>query len=126
MPKMPSTLKRSSQKAQHLYATVLDNAEKQYGTGERAARTALAALKHSFEKVGDRWVEKPARGPSDPRSKQASTSAKRQGRGKTYGGVDGIGNTRAELYRRAQALRIARRSSMNKDELAQAIARRQH
>jgi hypothetical protein len=126
MPKMPSTLKRSSQKAQHLYATVLDSAEKQYGPGERASRTALAALKHSFEKVGDRWVEKSARGPSDPRSQQASTSAKRQGRGQTYGGVDGIENTRAELYRRAQSLRIAGRSSMNKAELAQAIARRQH
>lgn len=126
MPRMPSTLKRSSQKAQHLYATVLDNAEKQYGPGERASRTAVAALKHSFEKVGDRWVEKSARAPSDPRSKQASASAKRKGRGKTYGGVDGIGNTRAELYGRAQALGISGRSAMNKAELAQAIGRRQH
>lgn len=126
MPKMPNTLKRSSQQAQHLYATVLDNAEKQYGPGERASRTALAALKHSFEKMGDRWVKKARSGPSDPRSKQATSAAKRQDRGDTYGGVDAIGHTRAELYRRAQTLGIAGRSRMNKAALAQAIARSQH
>jgi len=125
MPKMPSTLKRSPQKAQHLYATVLEQAEKQYGPGERASRTAMAALKHSFEKVDDHWEAKRHRGPSDPRSQRRSTAAKRQGRGETYGGVDGIGNTRAALYERASKLGIRGRSSMNKAELAQAIAAHQ-
>ena len=107
MPRMPDTLKRSPSRARRLYATVLDSAEKQYGSGERASRTAMAALKHSFEKVGDHW------------------EAKRQGRGKTYGGVDAIGNSRAALYERARSLKISGRSNMSKDELAQAIARRQ-
>lgn len=126
MPRMPSTLKRSSERAQHLYATVLKNAEKQYGPGERASRTAMAALKHSFEKVGDRWVAKRRPGPSDPRSQQRSTAAKRQGRGETYGGVDGVGQSRTVLYARARALGIRGRSTMNKAELARAIARAQH
>lgn len=126
MPRMPRTLKRSSERAQHLYATVLENAEKQYGPGERASRTAMAALKHSFEKVGDRWVAKRRRGPSDPRSQQRSSAAKRQGRGETYGGVDGIGQSRAALYARARSLGIRGRSTMNKAGLARAIARAQH
>ena len=126
MPRMPSTLKRSSTRAQRLYVTVLENAEQQYGPGERASRTAMAALKHSFEKVGDHWVAKRHPGPSDPRSQQRSSAAKRQGRGETYGGVDGIGQTRAVLYARARSLDIPGRSAMNKAELARAIARAQH
>lgn len=125
MPRMPDTLKRSPERARHLYATVLENAEKQYGPGERASRTAMAALKHSFEKVGDHWEAKRRRGPSDPRSQQTSSKAKRQGKGETYGGVDAIGNTRSALYERARALRIPGRSSMNKAELARAIAAQQ-
>ncbi|MDE2598443.1 MAG: ChaB family protein [Rhodocyclaceae bacterium] len=126
MPRMPSTLKRSSVRAQHLYATVLQHAEKEYGPGERAARTAMAALKHSFEKVGDRWLAKRRPGPSDPRSQQKSSAAKRSGKGATYGGVDGVGQSRAALYGRAAALGIRGRSTMNKAALAKAIAKHQH
>ncbi|HWT54960.1 MAG TPA: ChaB family protein [Rhodocyclaceae bacterium] len=125
MPRMPDTLKRSSGRARKLYATVLDSAEKQYGAGERASRTAMAALKHSFEKIGDHWEAKSRPGPSDPRSQQKSGAAKRQGRGETYGGVDAVGNSRAALYRRARALNIKGRSTMNKAELARAIAQHQ-
>jgi ChaB len=42
-----------------------DSAVAQYGAGERAHRTAFAALKHSFEKVGDYWEPKKTTGPSD-------------------------------------------------------------
>lgn len=125
MPKMPRTLKLSSSHAQHLYAKVLENAEKEYGPGERASRTAMAALKHSFEKVGDHWEAKPHSGPSDPRSQQGSSAAKRQGKGETYSGVDAIGNSRTALYARAKALNIPGRSTMNKSELAHAIAGKQ-
>jgi hypothetical protein len=125
MPRIPDTLKRSPAQARHLYSTVLENAEKQYGSGERASRTAMAALKHSFEKIGDHWEAKSKRGPSDSRSQQASTSAKRRGKGNTYGGVDAIGNSRATLYARAKSLGISGRSRMNKAELANAIAAHQ-
>jgi hypothetical protein len=121
---LPGTLQRSSAKARRTYAKTLANAEREYGRGERASRTAIAALKHSFEKVGDHWEEKAHRGPSDPR---AAMSARGEGRnrGESFGGVDFHGHTRQELYRRARDLNIRGRSSMNKAELARAIARRQ-
>ena len=121
---VPETIKRSPAKAQRTYAKTKQRAEEEYGTGERAARTAIAALKHSFEKVGDHWEPKKHRGPSDPRSK-LSTAEKRQGKGESFGGVDYEGHTREELYARAKELGIPRRSYMNKKELARAIAKKQ-
>lgn len=122
---LPSTLRRSSAKAKRTFAKVHDRAAEQYGEGERAHRAAYAALKHTHERKGDRWVAKGEKGPSDPRSKQPSTSAKRAGRGETFGGVDVEHNTKQELYARARRLGIEGRSSMSKRELARAIAKRQ-
>jgi hypothetical protein len=51
---MPSTIKRSPPKARRTWAKTHDNAVREYGEGERAHRTAFAALKHAFEKQGDR------------------------------------------------------------------------
>lgn len=121
---LPDTLRRSSGKAQRTFAKAHDAAAEEYGEGERAHRTAYAALKHTHEKVGDRWRRKDEPGPSDPRSKR-STPAKRRGEGETFGGVDVEGNTKAELYERAKELEIEGRSTMSKDELARAIARKQ-
>lgn len=67
---LPSTLQRSSAKAQRTWAKAHDSAAEEYGDGERAHRVAYSALKHSFEKKGDRWVAKDSKGPSDPRKKQ--------------------------------------------------------
>jgi hypothetical protein len=123
---MPKTIQRSPKKARETYEKVLENAEEQYGEGERAHRTAFAALKHSFEKVGDRWEPKAERGPSDPRSAlPRGSKAKRRGRGETFGGVDYFGHTKAELYERARALGIRGRSAMDKKELARAIGEKQ-
>ena len=121
---MPSTLKRSSPKAQRTYAKTLLAAEREYGSGERAGRAAYASLKHSFEKVGDRWEAKAQKGPSDPRAAKSGPAA-RAGRGESLGGVDYSGHSRAELYERAKALGVTGRSSMDKMELARAIARKQ-
>jgi cation transport regulator ChaB len=121
---LPDTLKRSPAKAQRTFAEAHDSAVEQYGEGERAHRTAYAALKHSYEKVGDRWQAKDEKGPSDPRSKR-STPEKRRGVGETYGGVDAEGNTKQELYERAKGLGIEGRSRMSKRELARAIGKRQ-
>ena len=46
---MPSTILRSPKKAQRTWAKAHDSAVETYGEGERAHRTAYAALKHSFE-----------------------------------------------------------------------------
>ena len=120
---LPGTIERSPQKAQDTYRETLVSAIEQYGDGERAHRTALASLKHSFEKVGDHWEEKDHKGPSDERAE----SDNRDGgnRGRSGGGVDVEGHTKAELYDRAKALDVQGRSTMDKYELAQAIARAQ-
>lgn len=120
---IPDTLKRSPAKAQRTYRKVHDNAVEEYGEGERAHRTAMAALKHSFEKVGDHWEPKDRKGPSDP--KDRSPSARRRRTGPTYGGVDVVGHTKDELYERARRLGVPGRSTMTKTELATAIARAQ-
>jgi ChaB len=122
--KLPSTLKRSPAKAQRTWIKTHDHAVKEYGEGERAHRTAFAALKHSFEKKGDRWVAKDHKGPSDPHAGRSGRAA-RDKRGETFGGVDVLGTSKEELYRRAQKLGVNGRSKMDKKELARAIARKQ-
>jgi cation transport regulator ChaB len=121
---LPGTIQRSPAKAQRTYAKAHDSAVKEYGEGERAHRTALAALKHSFQKVGDHWEPKDHKGPSDAQAAKSGAAARR-GTTKTAGGVDEFGSSKEELYRRATKLGVKGRSSMNKDELARAIARKQ-
>jgi hypothetical protein len=121
---MPGTIRRSPAKAQRTWAKTHDTAVREYGEGERAHRTAYSALKHSFEKRGDRWAPKQSKGPSDPRAKKGASEARR-GKGETFGGVDYYGSTKEELYERAKKLDIAGRSNMSKKELARAIARKQ-
>ena len=119
---LPGTLKRSPKKAQKTFAKAHDSAADQYGDGERAHRVAFSALKHTHEKVGDHWEPKDEKGPSDPRAKNPRA---RENEGKTYGGVDFYGNSKKDLYERAQKLGIKGRSSMSKEELAEAISKKQ-
>lgn len=119
---LPSTLRRSPKKAQDTWSEAHDSAVKTYGEGERAHRTAFAALKHSFEKVGDHWEPKATKGPSDPQAARGGRGA-RSSRGRTYGGVDVEGRTKQELLDLARRLGVRGRSSMTKDELGRAIAR---
>ena len=120
---MPATLKRSPAKAQRTWSKAHDSAVETYGEGERAHRTAFSALKHSFEKVGDRWQPKKKKGPSDPQAAKGGKEARKGG--KTFGGVDVAGNSRQTLYERAKSLGVKGRSKMSKEELAEAIARKQ-
>jgi cation transport regulator ChaB len=124
LEEMPSTLERSPAKAQATWAKTHDSAVETYGEGERAHRTAFSAVKHSYEKVGDHWEPKDSKGPSDPQAAKGGKEA-RKGKAKTYGGVDVIGNSKRELYRRAQKLGIPGRSSMSKEQLAEAISKKQ-
>ena len=120
---LPGTLKRSPEKAQRTWIETHDSAVETYGDGERAHRTAFAAVKHSFEKVGDHWEAKDEKGPSDPHAGKSGDAARRGG--ETFGGVDVLGNTKADLYRRARRAGIKGRSKMSKEELARAIARKE-
>ena len=114
---LPSTLQRSPDKAQRTFAKTYDSAAETYGDGERAARTAYAAVKHSFEKVGDHWEPKDEKGPSDARAAGgADTPAE------TAGGVD-ANASKKHLYELASRLDVPGRSKMSKDELVQAISK---
>jgi cation transport regulator ChaB len=111
---LPGTLERSPKKAQRTFAKAHDAAAEQYGEGERAHRTAYAAVKRRFEKVGDHWAQKERKGPSDE-------SAETPGRkGRTAGGVD-TNASKAHLYDIAKRLDVEGRSTMSKDELVDAI-----
>jgi len=120
---VPSTVRRSGEYAQHTWSQVHDSAVESYGEGERAHRTAFAALKHTHEKVGDHWEPKPdgRKGPSDPRALDPH-AAEREG-GTSTGGVDVVGHTKAELLERAKELDVKGRSRMTKLELGEAIKR---
>ncbi len=116
---LPSTLGRSSRKAQRTWEKTHDSAVETYGEGERAHRTAYASLKHSFEKVGDHWEEKESKGPSDPQAAQGGRRARTRPK-QTAEGVD-ANASKKHLYELASRLEIRGRSRMSKEELVEAI-----
>ena len=113
---LPETLQRSNEKAQRTFSKAYDSAMEQYNDEERAHRTAYDALKHTHEKVGDRWEPKSrASGPSDDQSAGGQDTNR-----ETAGGVD-ANATKEHLYDQAQELDISGRSKMDKDELVEAL-----
>ena len=112
---LPSTLRRSPKKAQETWAATHDSAVESYGEGERAHRTAFASLKHSFEKVGDHWEPKDAKGPSDDQA--AGGGATRR---PTAEGVD-ANASKEHLLGLAKRLGVRGRSRMTKAELVEAL-----
>ena len=114
---LPSTIKRSPHHAQEIWIEAHDSAVESYGEGERAHRTAFAALKHKYEKVGDHWEEKEHAGPSDARA-----AGGRDTPADTKGGVD-ANASKAHLLELARRLQVTGRSSMTKRELVDAIQR---
>lgn len=114
---LPATLKRSESKAQRTFTKAYDSAMKQYQDEQRAHQVAYDALKHTYEKVGDRWEPKEESGPSDPQSAGGKDTNR-----PTAGGVN-ANATKEHLYQQAQKLDIAGRSSMTKGELVEALER---
>jgi len=113
---LPSTLQRSGEKAQDTFAKAHDSALKSYQGDERAAnQVGFSALKHSHEKVGDRWEPKTKKGPSD-----AQAAGGRNTNRPTAGGVD-ANASKKHLYQQATRLDIPGRSKMTKDELVKAL-----
>jgi cation transport regulator ChaB len=115
---LPSTLARSPEKAQRTWVETHDSAVEEYGEGERAHRTAFAAVKHSFEKVGDHWEAKDHKGPSDQQAARKGRSARRGGG--TAGGVD-ANASKKHLMELARRLDVPGRSTMNKGQLVEAL-----
>jgi cation transport regulator ChaB len=113
---LPSTLRRSSGKAQRTFAKAHDSAAEQYGSEERAHRVAYAAVKHSFEKVGDHWEAKEQQGPSDKHAERGGLHNPLP----TAEGVD-ANASKKHLLEIARRLDIRGRSTMTKSELVDAI-----
>jgi cation transport regulator ChaB len=116
---LPSTLQRSPKKAQRTFAKAHDSAIGEYGDEKRANQVAWAAVKHSFEKVGDHWERKAGgkRGPSD-----AQATGGRDTDRETRGGVD-ANATKDHLLKLAKKLDISGRTTMKKKQLVEAIQR---
>lgn len=113
---LPDTLIKSDEKAQRTFAKAYDSAMDEYHDEERAHRTAYDALKHTHEKVGDRWEPKSGdSGPSDAQSEGGKNTNR-----ETAGGVD-ANASKEHLYEQAQKLDITGRSDMDKDELVEAL-----
>jgi cation transport regulator ChaB len=114
---LPSTLRRSPKKAQRTFAKAHDSAADEYGDQRRANQVAWAAVKHSFEKVGDRWApkDKGRKGPSD-----AQAAGGRNTNRKTKGGVDASA-PKGHLLELAKKLGISGRSKMKKKQLVDAV-----
>jgi cation transport regulator ChaB len=112
---IPSTLERSDEKAQRTFAKAHDSAAEEYGDEQRANRVAWAAVKHTHEKVGDHWEPKDSNGPSDPQAEGGAETDR-----ETKGGVD-ANATKEHLMDVAKRLDVPGRSSMNKDELVDAV-----
>lgn len=114
---LPSTLRRSPKKAQRTFTKAHDAAAEEYGDAERAHRVAYAAVKHSFEKVGDHWEPKDSPGPSDAQAEGGAGTDR-----PTAGGVD-ANASKAHLLELARRLDVRGRSRMRKAELVDAIDR---
>jgi cation transport regulator ChaB len=114
---LPSTVARSEAKAQRTFAKAHDSAAEEYGDGERAHRVAYAALKHTYEKVGDHWERKARAGPSDAQAAGGVDTDEA-----TAGGVD-ANASKAHLQDLARRLDVSGRSRMTKAELVEAIGR---
>ncbi len=114
---LPSTLQRSTKKAQRTFTKAYDAAADQYGSAKRANQVAWAAVKHSFEKVGDHWENKEGgkKGPSDAQAAGGKNTNR-----KTAGGVD-ANATKDHLLKLAKKLDVSGRSKMKKKELVDAI-----
>ena len=117
LSELPSTLRRSPKKAQRTYLKTLESAANEYGDGERAHRTAFAAVKHAFEKVGDHWEKKEGgkKGPSDAQAAGGKNTNRT-----TKGGVD-ANATKAHLLTLAKKLGVPGRSKMKKKQLVDAV-----
>lgn len=112
---LPSTLKKADPKAQRTFAKAYDSAMEEYDDEKRAHQVAYDALKHTHEKVGDRWEPKESSGPSDAQSAGGKDTNRR-----TAGGVD-ANASKDHLYEEAKKLSISGRSTMTKKQLVDAL-----
>jgi cation transport regulator ChaB len=103
---IPSTILRSEKHAQRVWKKTHDSAVQTYGEGSSAHRVAFAALKHQYERKGDKWVKKANKGPSDPQAARGPTTRKKstdEPRAPTAGGK--VAKTAKEARAKAKEAR---------------------
>ena len=116
---VPSTIARSDDKAVRTYKKTLESAEESYGDAERAHRAAFAALKHTYEKVGDHWEPKEEAGPSDPQAEQRPPRSLERPK-ETAAGVD-ANASKAHLMDVARKVGVSGVTRKTKKELVEEI-----
>jgi hypothetical protein len=90
---LPIPLLRPRDKAQQTFAQSYDSAIEQYGGHEqRAHQGDVAPLKHTHEKVGDRWEPKEEDGPCDAQPQGGKNTSR-----PTVGGVDANASKKAPV-----------------------------
>ena len=114
---LPTPVQRSDEHARATFAKTYDSALEQYDDEGRSNATAYAALKHTYEKVGDHWEAKDEPGPSDDRAEKGGLNDE-----ESAGGVD-ANATKQHLLGIARRLEVRGRSSMTKAELVDAIGK---
>ncbi len=103
---LPSTIKRSDEHAQDIWLKAHNSAIKTYGEGQSASRVAYPALKHEYQKQGDKWVKKAHKGPSDPQAARGPTTRRKstdKRRAPTAGGK--VAKSASEARRKAKEAR---------------------
>jgi cation transport regulator ChaB len=88
------------------------------GTVRRSSKEA----QETFAKAHDSAAENYGEG---ERAHRVAYAALKHNHGRSYGGVDLYGHTKEELRKRAAELGVRGRSTMTKEQLASAIARKQ-
>ena len=88
---------------------------------QRDPLPSTSVRSRSFEKVGDQWERKAAKGPSDRRAAK-SVKAARHGGPETTGGVDADASN-AHLMDVARRLDVSGHPRMTKSELVTAIGK---
>lgn len=127
---IPGTIQRSDKHAQAIYVKTHDSALETYGEdGEAVHRVAIASLKHSYKKQGDKWVKKARKGPSDPQSVRNQNTRKKSTDPDTAPSAGGEEMPlpdwhREDLYEYARQLDIEGRSRMKKSALVEAIKKK--
>jgi len=100
---VPDTIQRSGKEAKKLWLKAHDSAVKTYGEGSAAHRVAFAALKHVYEKKGDKWVNKAEKDPQAARGPTTRRKSTDEPKAPTAGGK--VARTAKEARQKAREAR---------------------
>lgn len=125
---LPSTLQKSSKKAQRTFAKAYDSAIDEYGDEKRAHKVAWSAVKEKYQRVGKKWKRKDkdekasSSGSSSKNGNKTKATSKSGGKASNSAAANvDADSTKDKLMKVARRLDIQGRSKMKKRELLNAI-----